>query len=78
VNTDFTITGYASLTSSEEFVAVHCGALRTKAAVLVRIHSQCLTGDAFGSTRCDCGAQLRGALDLLLQDHQAIGFADLV
>jgi 3,4-dihydroxy 2-butanone 4-phosphate synthase/GTP cyclohydrolase II len=72
VNTDFTITGYASLTSSEEFVAVHCGALRTKAAVLVRIHSQCLTGDAFGSTRCDCGAQLRGALDLIAAESRGV------
>ena len=34
-------------------------------AVLVRVHSQCLTGDVFGSTRCDCGAQLRQAMELI-------------
>ena len=62
---DFRIIGYRSLTSSEEFVALVRGVLRPDRASLVRIHSQCMTGDVFGSTRCDCGRQLHEALRLI-------------
>jgi GTP cyclohydrolase II len=69
---DFTITGYVSLTSAEEFVAVHCGVFRTEQSALVRIHSQCLTGDVFSSARCDCGWQLRRALDLIATERLGV------
>ena len=46
----------------EEHVAIVIGDLDTDQAVLVRLHSQCLTGDLLGSLRCDCGDQLRGAI----------------
>jgi GTP cyclohydrolase II len=59
---DFRIIGYQSLTSNEEFIALVFGTLRPDRASLIRIHSQCLTGDAFESTRCDCGRQLRAAM----------------
>jgi 3,4-dihydroxy 2-butanone 4-phosphate synthase/GTP cyclohydrolase II len=62
---EFQIIGYRSLTSPEEFVALARGVLRPDRAALVRIHSQCLTGDVFGSTRCDCGRQLREAMRLI-------------
>jgi 3,4-dihydroxy 2-butanone 4-phosphate synthase/GTP cyclohydrolase II len=39
-------------------------------AVLVRVHSECLTGDVFGSTRCDCGMQLEQAMDLIAEEGQ--------
>ena len=39
-------------------------------AVLVRVHSECLTGDVFGSTRCDCGVQLERAMDLIADEGQ--------
>lgn len=62
---DFRIAGYRSLTTGEEFVALFKGDLRTDAPVLVRIHSQCLTGDVFASRKCDCGPQLHRAMELI-------------
>ena len=59
---DFRIIGYRSRTSDEEFVALTKGDLTPDAPTLVRIHSQCLTGDVFHSLRCDCGQQLQRAL----------------
>ena len=62
---NFTIAGYRSLTSTEEFVVLYQGELRPDIPTLVRIHSQCLTGDVFGSLKCDCGPQLQEALRLI-------------
>jgi GTP cyclohydrolase II len=62
---EFRIIGYRSLNSSEEFVVLAQGDLGKDQATLVRIHSQCLTGDAFGSVKCDCGQQLRTAMELI-------------
>ena len=62
---EFRIIGYRSLTSDEEFVAIVRGELRADRPTLARIHSQCLTGDVFGSVRCDCGRQLRDAMRLI-------------
>ena len=62
---EFRLIGYRSLTSAEEFVALAKGELRPERPTLVRIHSQCLTGDVFGSTKCDCGRQLRAAVRLV-------------
>lgn len=62
---DFQIAGYRSLTSDEEFVVLYKGELRPDVASLVRIHSQCLTGDVFGSTKCDCGPQLHRTLQMI-------------
>jgi 3,4-dihydroxy 2-butanone 4-phosphate synthase/GTP cyclohydrolase II len=56
---EFKIAGYRSLNSNEEFVALFKGEMRKDTPTLVRIHSQCLTGDVFGSIKCDCGLQLR-------------------
>lgn len=62
---EFRIIGYRSRTSTEEFVVLTRGELREGRGTLVRIHSQCLTGDVFGSIKCDCGQQLRTALELI-------------
>ena len=62
---EFRIIGYRSLNSNEEFVVLVQGELRKDRPSLVRIHSQCLTGDVFGSTKCDCGQQLRKAMELI-------------
>jgi 3,4-dihydroxy 2-butanone 4-phosphate synthase / GTP cyclohydrolase II len=62
---EFRIIGYQSLNSNEEFVVLARGDLREDRPALVRIHSQCLTGDVFGSIKCDCGQQLRAALELI-------------
>ena len=62
---EFRVAGYRSRYSDEEFVALARGELRGDCPTLVRIHSQCLTGDVFGSTKCDCGRQLRAAMELI-------------
>jgi 3,4-dihydroxy 2-butanone 4-phosphate synthase/GTP cyclohydrolase II len=65
---EFRIIGYRSLNSDEEFVALARGELRGDHPTLVRIHSQCMTGDVFGSVRCDCGRQLRAAMELIASE----------
>ncbi len=62
---EFRIIGYRSLTSNEEFVALVRGEPQAGRPTLVRIHSQCLTGDVFGSVKCDCGRQLHAAMRLI-------------
>lgn len=62
---DFKIAGYRSLTSNEEFVVLFKGEMKAEVPTLVRIHSQCLTGDVFGSIKCDCGLQLEKAMRLI-------------
>ncbi|MFN2596528.1 MAG: GTP cyclohydrolase II [Pyrinomonadaceae bacterium] len=62
---EFKIAGYRSLISEEEFVCLFKGELRADVPTLVRIHSQCLTGDVFGSRKCDCGPQLHAALEAI-------------
>src|ERR1044071_2266169 len=70
---DFRIIGFRSLVSTEEFVVLVKGELRPDRASLVRIHSQCMTGDVFGSLKCDCGRQLDAAMKLIEQEgHGAI------
>lgn len=65
---EFRIIGFRSLASGEEFVVLTRGALRADFPTLVRVHSQCLTGDVFGSTKCDCGQQLQAALKLIADE----------
>lgn len=62
---EFRIAGYRSTVSAEEFIALYKGEMRPDVPTLVRIHSQCLTGDVFGSTKCDCGRQLQSAMHLI-------------
>ncbi|MBK7704319.1 MAG: GTP cyclohydrolase II [Acidobacteria bacterium] len=62
---DFRIAGYRSLISKEEFVCVYKGEISERIPALVRIHSQCLTGDVFHSTKCDCGPQLQRAMEMI-------------
>lgn len=70
---EFKIAGYRSLTSSEEFVVLYKGKMDANIPTLVRIHSQCLTGDVFGSIKCDCGPQLHRAMELIEKEkHGAI------
>ena len=65
---DFQIAAYRSLTSDETFVVLFKGELQADIPTLVRIHSQCLTGDVFGSTKCDCGQQLRRAMEMIEEE----------
>lgn len=65
---EFRIVGYRSLTSDEEFIALVRGELQRERPALVRIHSQCMTGDVFGSVKCDCGRQLAAAMSLIADE----------
>src|ERR687897_2980157 len=65
---DFQIAAYRSLTTKEEFVVLFKGEMRRDVPTLVRIHSQCLTGDVFGSTKCDCGRQLHRTMQMIEQE----------
>jgi 3,4-dihydroxy 2-butanone 4-phosphate synthase/GTP cyclohydrolase II len=59
---DFNLHLYQSKIDGEHHLALVCGDVAGKSNVLVRVHSECLTGDVFGSRRCDCGPQLRQAM----------------
>jgi 3,4-dihydroxy 2-butanone 4-phosphate synthase / GTP cyclohydrolase II len=59
---DFDVIGYRSVMDGREHVALLKGDVAGKINVLVRMHSECLTGDVFGSMRCDCGEQLQAAM----------------
>jgi len=59
---DFRIYSYVDVINEDEHVALVKGEVEGKEEVLVRVHSECLTGDVFGSRRCDCGDQLHKAL----------------
>lgn len=65
---DFKIAGYRSLNSDEEFVVLFKGEMNPDTPTLVRIHSQCLTGDVFSSTKCDCGLQLHRTMEMIEQE----------
>jgi 3,4-dihydroxy 2-butanone 4-phosphate synthase/GTP cyclohydrolase II len=68
----FRIHGYESLIDRQQHVALVMGEIRPGDEVLVRVHSQCLTGDIFASSRCDCGEQLERALQLIAQRGQGV------
>lgn len=65
---DFQIAGYRSLISDEEFVTLYKGDMIPEVPTLVRIHSQCLTGDVFASAKCDCGRQLHRTLEMIQEE----------
>jgi 3,4-dihydroxy 2-butanone 4-phosphate synthase/GTP cyclohydrolase II len=65
---DFTAVGYRSLVDDKHHVALVKGDVDGKDDVLVRVHSECLTGDVFHSLRCDCGEQLESALAMIEQE----------
>jgi 3,4-dihydroxy 2-butanone 4-phosphate synthase/GTP cyclohydrolase II len=68
----FRILSYTSPIEDEEHVALVKGEVEGKENVLVRVHSECLTGDVFGSRRCDCGGQLRHALQMIEEEGRGV------
>jgi 3,4-dihydroxy 2-butanone 4-phosphate synthase / GTP cyclohydrolase II len=68
----FAAYGYRSLIDGQQHVALVCGEVAGKENVLVRVHSECLTGDVFGSFRCDCGEQLERALSQIAQEGSGV------
>jgi 3,4-dihydroxy 2-butanone 4-phosphate synthase / GTP cyclohydrolase II len=69
---EFTAVGYASSYDSREHIAFVFGDVGDGEDVLVRVHSECLTGDVFGSLRCDCGPQLDAALAAVAREGRGI------
>ena len=81
---NFKVHGYQNMITGEHHIALTLGDIREEKPVLVRVHSECLTGDVFGSLRCDCGEQLdeamrrigekgRGILLYMRQEGRGIG-----
>jgi 3,4-dihydroxy 2-butanone 4-phosphate synthase/GTP cyclohydrolase II len=69
---DFTVVGYRSLVDDKHHVAMVKGDVDGARDVLVRVHSECLTGDVFHSLRCDCGEQLESALAMIEAEGQGV------
>ncbi len=69
---DFTLHGFEDLQSGKEHVALTMGELDPQSPVLMRIHSECLTGDALFSLRCDCGPQLQAAMQRIAEEGAGV------
>jgi len=69
---EFKLHLYRSLVDGQHHAALTMGEVRGKDGVLVRVHSECLTGDVFGSLRCDCGQQLHDALRRIAEEGQGV------
>ncbi len=69
---EFTGYAYQSLLDGEQHFALVRGEVAGAENVLVRVHSECLTGDAFGSLRCDCGLQLEAAIEMIAREDKGV------
>jgi 3,4-dihydroxy 2-butanone 4-phosphate synthase/GTP cyclohydrolase II len=69
---DFTLKVFENTVDGKDHVAIIKGDILPDQPVLVRVHSECLTGDIFGSRRCDCGPQLHAALAMIEQEQQGV------
>lgn len=69
---EFDIVGYESILDGTDHIALVMGEIGDGQDVLVRVHSECLTGDALGSLRCDCGPQLRAAMRKVSQEGRGV------
>jgi len=69
---EFTAIAYKSDIDPDEHLALVTGDISTEAPVLVRVHSECVTGDVFGSLRCDCGEQIALAMQSIAQEERGV------
>ena len=69
---EFRVTPYRTKVDSFEHLALVYGDVKDKEKVLVRVHSECLTGDVFGSARCDCGEQLHAAMRQIVENGSGV------
>jgi 3,4-dihydroxy 2-butanone 4-phosphate synthase/GTP cyclohydrolase II len=69
---EFTVVGYRALVDDKHHVAMVKGEVAGQEDVLVRVHSECLTGDVFHSLRCDCGEQLESALGMIEREGRGV------
>ncbi len=69
---EFRIIGFVNDITGEHHIALVCGEIGDGENILCRVHSECLTGDVFGSVRCDCGEQLQTAMRMVQQEGRGI------
>jgi len=69
---DFRVIGFTDVLEGKENIALVKGEIRPDEPILVRVHSECLTGDVFGSHRCDCGPQLHAALAQIEEEGNGV------
>ena len=69
---DFTVIAYKSSVDPDEHVALVMGDLSDGRPALVRVHSECVTGDVFGSLRCDCGDQVQMAMKMIAKEGRGV------
>lgn len=69
---DFKIIGYENILDGTEHIALVKGEINTDTPTLVRIHSECITGDTFGSTKCECGRQLHYSMELIAKHGKGV------
>ena len=69
---NFKLIAYNQTTSNQEHLAIVKGSWKENEPVLVRVHSCCLTGDIFGSLRCDCGPQLHRAMEMIEKEGKGV------
>jgi 3,4-dihydroxy 2-butanone 4-phosphate synthase/GTP cyclohydrolase II len=69
---EFAAVAYKSVVDAAEHIALVKGDISNDEPVLVRVHSECLTGDVFGSLRCDCGAQIEMALQSIAKEDRGV------
>ena len=68
----FELIHYRQIPTGESHLALVKGTFTSEEAVLVRVHSSCMTGDIFGSHRCDCGEQLHGAMQMIERNKKGV------
>ena len=69
---DFTLKLFEDRINGDHHVAIQKGEIKDDSITMVRVHSQCLTGDLFGSLRCDCGLQLNAALEMINESGNGV------
>jgi 3,4-dihydroxy 2-butanone 4-phosphate synthase/GTP cyclohydrolase II len=69
---EFTIQAFVDHIHQETHIALSQGDLKSEEPTLVRVHSQCLTGDTFASLRCDCGTQLQSAMEMISREKKGV------
>ncbi len=69
---DFRVRAFANCLDSAEHLVLQKGDITSDEPVLVRVHSECMTGDVFGSSRCDCGPQLKRAMEMIEKEGRGV------
>jgi 3,4-dihydroxy 2-butanone 4-phosphate synthase/GTP cyclohydrolase II len=72
ISQKFIVRAFTNALDSAEHLVLQMGEINPEEPVLVRVHSECMTGDVFGSQRCDCGSQLQKAMELIAKEGKGV------